>query len=97
MDPYASIISAKIQKSFPGLRSRDNLKAFKSAKHHRKLHSKWSQVNCVRGLIKEGNEKKKLDGVQTCDDTNGNNKRREDLDLAKITRIEMFFPVVCPL
>ena len=58
MDLYASIISAKIQKSFPGLRSRDNLKAFKSAKHHRKLHSKWTQVNCVRGLIKEGNETK---------------------------------------
>ena len=40
---------------------------------------------------------KKLDGVQTCDDTNDNKKRRKDRDLAKITRIEMFFPVVCPL
>ena len=43
---------------FPGLSSRDTLKAFETAKHHLELHSKWLQVNCVRGLIKEGNETK---------------------------------------
>ena len=42
----------------PGLSSRDKLKAFESAKHYLKLHSRWSQVNCVSGLIKEGNETK---------------------------------------
>ena len=50
---------------FSGLSSRDTLKSFESAKHYFKLYSKWfklyskwSQVNCVRGLIKEGNETK---------------------------------------
>ena len=34
------------------------LKILESVKHYFKLHSEWSQVNCVRGLIKEGNETK---------------------------------------
>ena len=42
-------------------------------------------------------KQKKLDGVLTCDFTNDNNERKKDPDLAKITRIEMFIPVVCPL
>lgn len=35
-----------------------SLKAFESAKHYLKLHSRWSQVNCVHRLIKEGIETK---------------------------------------
>ena len=58
--------------------------------------------NCVHGLINEGNETKQQDGIykpaaMKTTTINAKKVSAGNPDLSKITRIEMFIPVVCSL